>query len=1424
MKFPPSPAPKQLRVVILLSLIFCALSCAQQSSAQQASPQTPRPLITQPVDESQLTVLQGNTHPLARPQFDLGTAPATLPMQRMLLVLKRSAEQDSALESLLADQQDKSSPNYHNWLSPEQFGEQFGPTDADIQTITSWLQSHGFQTGTTKGRTILEFSGSASQVQETFHTTIHKYLVNGEQHWANASDPQIPTALTPAVAGVASLNNFPRKAMNILVGKFHRDKATGTLIPAKPEYTFPSGCVENNFEQGFCFYGVGPYDFATIYNVLPLWNSNINGTGQTIAIVGESNINPQDIADFRSLFGLPAQTTANGNSLNIILNGPDPGIVGDESEAIIDVTWSGSVAPNATIDLVVSQSSETTSGVDLSAVYIVENNLAPVMSESYGECELGIGTTGNQFYSTLWQQAAAQGITVFIAAGDNGSAGCDDFGATPPYAAQYGLQVSGYASTPYNVAVGGTDFNDLNNPSTYWNINNNSTTQASALSYIPEMPWNDSCTNPLFGPSLGYSSSAEVNCNNPQLDGANGQVDVIDTVGGSGGASNCTTPSGSSPANCAGGYSKPFWQTGTGVPSDGKRDLPDVSLFASNGFVNSAYIICQSDQTNGGCNLQAEEFLLFGGTSVSTPAFAGIMALVNQQTGSRQGNANYVLYKLAAKESLSSCNATSSPASSCIFNDITMGTNAMPCAAGSPNCTTSSGDEYGILTGYNAGTGYDQATGLGSVNANNLVTQWSSVTFLPSTTTLNSLTPTTITHGQPVNFSVTVKPQSGTGIPTGEISLLGGPSDTNPASAGFNLVNGTASGTTDLLPGGTYSVTAHYPGDGTYGPSSSSPISVTVSKENSQPQVFLVTFDSNGNIVSSDTNTAVYGSPYLLRVNVENSAGAVCTPVSATAPTGCPSGTVTMTDNGTTLDAGTYTLNSYGYFEDLIVQLPGGTDSVKAAYSGDESFNAATGTASISITPAATSISVPSFPFGAFAGQADTISANVTTTSSGVAPTGTVTFYANGSALGGTVSYSPIAGGATSSASLGATLVTNANAFPTAGTYNVTATYSGDGNYATTTSAGNAIKITFAAPNVSLSPFTQTVSYGGTADLTALVDTTNKTTYPTGTVTFLDESTGVTLSGPTACSNTTDSNGNFACQVTGTFTVTSSHAVIANYSGDANYPPSSSNGITVNMPGFTISPQGGVQVTAGQSQNVTLTINSALGFSGTVSGFACSGLPAEATCTFNPTQVTLPANGTATTTITVTTAALGQAVRAAGNRGGAGGAMAPVGVLLGVCLVGAPLWRKRRRVPVALLLMALVAVTPSCGGGGGGTPNPVPSISSLNPTGVAAGSQIQNLYINGSNFLSSSTVTYNGTLHNSSLQSPTQLQIALAPADVANTGQYPVVVTNPSPGGGASNAANFAVESGTPTGVFAVTVTATSPPITATGNLSMTVQ
>jgi subtilase family serine protease len=821
--------------VLALALAAIVLACSGSATAQSVNTGLQSPLITQQIDETKLTVLKGNTHPSVRAQYDLGTAPATLPMERMLLVLKRSPAQEFALRKLLDQQQDQSSPSYHAWLTPDQFGKQFGPTDLDLQTITNWLQSYGFQvSAASKGRTVIEFSGSASQVQAAFHTAIHKYLVNGEQHWANEGDPSIPTALTPAVAGIDSLNNFLKKAMNSFAGTY--SAKTKRLTSPAPGYTLGSG---NNEE-----FAVVPYDFATIYDVLPLWNSGINGTGQTIAIVGRTNINPADATTFWQIFGL----TVPQNKLNVILNGNDPGINGDENEADIDVQWSGAVAPQATIDFVTSQSTATTDGIDLSALYIVDNNLAPVMSESYGQCELGLGTSGNQFYYSLWGQAAAQGISVFISTGDNGAAGCDNPGGP----AQFGLNVNGIASTPFNAAIGGTDFNEYQTWPNYWNATNNPTTQESAKGYIPETTWNDSCANPL-AVLLGFGGNAEQACNNSQLENEGGLV----STGGSGGPSNCAVNTQGLVGSCTQGYAKPSWQSGTGVPNDNLRDMPDVSLFASNGFLGSFYVICQQDQTGGVCDLN--DFQGYGGTSVASPAFAGIMSLVNQKMGGPQGVPGFVLYKLAAKQA----NA---------FHDVPAGsTIAMPCFTTTPNCVTSvNGDEFGVLSGYSTAAGYDLATGLGSVDASNLVNNWSAVTFTATTTSLqlNSGTAVNVQHGTAVPVRIGVNPTAATGNAALLVSTGTG-TTTGQAIDAFPLSGGTASGNTSVLPGGTYSVIAHYGGNGSYGGSYSSPVSVTISKENS-----TVSFPGVVTTGETTSTTVAYDSEYWPSADVQNSQGA----------------------------------------------------------------------------------------------------------------------------------------------------------------------------------------------------------------------------------------------------------------------------------------------------------------------------------------------------------------------------------------------------------------------------------------------------------------------------------------------------------------------------------------------------------------------
>jgi subtilase family serine protease len=1269
-----------IRSVFAAGLVCVGLLAQGQDSAQG-------PLITQLVDEARLTRLWGNTHPLARSEFDLGTAPATLPMERMLLVLKRSAAQEASLRKLLDDQQDKASPNYHHWLTPKEFGEQFGARDSDMQTITSWLQSHGFHVGSTKGRTVLEFSGTASQVQEAFHTTIHKYIVNGEQHWANASDPMIPSALTGAVAGVASLNNFPRKAMNKALGGLKLDKSTGKLFGDNPQVTEPGQCTPANE----C-YGLGPYDFATIYNVAPLWNSGIDGTGVTIAISGETDIQKTDVEAFRSVFGLPA------NDPVFVYNGPDPGIQGDESEADIDVQWSGAVAKGATIDFVISQSTETTSGVDLSAVYIVDQDLAPIMSESYGECELGLGTAGNQFYNALWQQAAAEGITVFISAGDAGSAGCDNFNAQPPAPAEFGLQASGYASTPYNVAVGGTDFNDFSNSTQYWSSTNQSGTLQSALSYIPETTWNDSCTNSIFG-TLGFSTNPETNCNNSRL------VNFVNVTGGSGGVSACTTPSGQTPASCAGGYPRPSWQTGKGTFSnDGKRDLPDVSLFASNGFVGEVYLVCEAD-IGFGC--QYGNYAGFGGTSVSSPAFAGIMALVDQQYG-RQGNANYIFYKLAQKSG-ASCTSSASEATSCIFNDVTVGTNAGPCMKGSPNCVTNtSSDQYGVLSGYNAVAGYDMATGLGSVNAANLLNQWGSVMLLGSTTTLSGPNPTTTQHGQPVTFGVTVKPESGAGTPTGQIALVAGTQSRGVTN--LALSNGSASGSTALLPGGSYSISAHYAGDGTYMASDSTPVAVDVTAESSQVFPNLVTFDSSGHLTSFTANSATYGSGYyLFRVDVgdasasESSTKGVLSSCSQ-GKASCPTGTISIQASGTTLNGTSLSLNSKGFTENQ--SFPPGTFTVSAHYSGDASYSASTETASFTVAAAPTTLSVgPATITGVQYGNFTQIGADVITTSDGSAPTGTFQFIQDGSPLGspqGVYESGPYNPNNGSYAWADTQTTTH---FNSVGNHTLSAEYSGDAYYAPSTSPTSTYVVAQAQPffnSYGWETYNENVYVGQTVTARAQLYGSQYGALPTGGVTMFDNN--VAFPGPVTYSQY---NGMLVATSSYTFTTPGTHLFTATYAGDMNYLPA-----TITSP-QTITVLGPVSVTTGSQMNIAspgqsgstiLTLTANQGFTGTVS-LSCTAPTAakESTCGFTngsttgaTLQVDLEAASTTVTFNVITTAPHNSAALTSGAT-----VLGTLGLgLIGILLL--PGRRFRRMLPGAVMLICLTTLLLGCGGGSSG--------------------------------------------------------------------------------------------------------------------------
>jgi hypothetical protein len=700
-------------------------------------------------------------------------------------------------------------------------------------------------------------------------------------------------------------------------------------------------------------------------------------------------------------------------SPQVIVNGPDPGDLGggEETEAVLDTTWAGAITHGAVL-LVVSESTASTDGVDLSELYIIDNNLAGIMSESFGDCEANFTSTQAAGIASLAQQAATQGITYVVAAGDSGSAGCDN-----PHTetqASHPPSVNMLASTPYTVAVGGTMFNENGHDSTYWSSTNDPNSLSSALSYIPEDVWNESCTS----------------CSKPGI------------WAGGGGASTF--------------FKKPSWQTGVpGIPADTARHLPDVSFTAAG---HDPYLLC----LRGSCIPNAQNQISFvgvSGTSAAAPAFAGILSLVGQKVGARLGQPNYVLYRLAAAENLSQCDAsstTSLPPSTCVFNDITVGNNSVP---GEPGYGTSSAS-------YQSGKGYDQASGLGSVNVNALINQWQTVTFNPTTTAF-SISPTTATHGDPLSVTLSVTPNSGTVTPTGVAWLL----ESSPYALllGDNTVDifpldakGNFSGVTRLLPGGTYQVSTHYPGDGTFAPSDSTPpVQVTIHPENSTITFSVLTTDATGNFIPFSSGP--YGTPVYYQAHVSGQSGY-----------GVPGAHVNFYDNGGS-GAGSVYLDKKGVaLTPPLTQITAGAHAITAAYYGDNSFNTSSNLIPINFT--ISQVTTTTALTSQQTAQSLLLTATVKASGLGSPPTGLITF-SSGSAVLGTAF---LANGSMSGGTTQATATFDGTQLA-AGQYAVTASYPGDANYTTSNSASVALNLV-ADFTVADRGFTlQTVAAGQTA-------------------------------------------------------------------------------------------------------------------------------------------------------------------------------------------------------------------------------------------------------------------------------------------------------------------------------------------------------
>lgn len=663
--------------------------------------------ITQPVNSQQRTVVAGNIHPKVRLATDQGRVAPSLEIPYITLTLAPSPAQQADLDKLLVEQQTPGSLNYHQWLTPEQFAERFGISDADINTISQWLQGQGLQiVSVARGRGWIAVSGAAAQVETAFQTEIHSYALNGETHYANASEPSLPTAFASVVKGIRGLNDFRMKP------RLHASAV-------KPNYTSASLCDTH------C---LAPGDFATIYDVTPLYNAGINGTGQKIAVAGQIEVNLSDITQFRSMFNLPA----NNPQTLLVPGSRNPGnspASGDLAESDLDLEWSGAVARNATIIFVYS------TDVMTSVQYAIDENLAPVVSVSYGNCEQETPASEYNAFVSWGEQANAQGMTWFAAAGDNGAADCDD-------SENPGLAVDLPGSVPEVTSVGGTQFNE--GAGNYWSATNNAS-GTSVLSYIPETTWNDSAEDGEPAASGGGASIL---------------------------------------------FSKPSWQTASGVPADNARDVPDVALNASDD--HDPYVV----YTSG--SLQA-----YGGTSFGAPTFAGLAALVNQNLGSNGlGNINPKLYSLAP-----------SGWSSGMFHDITSGNNivTVPCASGPFRCSDPT-------VGYYAGVGYDLTTGLGSVDAYKLVMGWNggSVSTPPPSFTADlvlSANLSTVAANQIVYLTATVTSTDGT-TPSGSVSFSLGDLQLGTAAltGSAGIATATLAVNASQLPLGSGSITASYTG------------------------------------------------------------------------------------------------------------------------------------------------------------------------------------------------------------------------------------------------------------------------------------------------------------------------------------------------------------------------------------------------------------------------------------------------------------------------------------------------------------------------------------------------------------------------------------------------------------------------------------
>jgi hypothetical protein len=1184
--------------------VLAILTAALSVNAQVDSGLHARPRITQSINETNRVALEGNTRPEASPANDRGAVANDFAMEHMLLQLKRSPQQEQALQQFIDELNTKGSPNFHHWLTAQEFGERYGLAKSDLDAVAGWLASQGFRINVVyPSGMLIDFSGTAAHVRKAFQTEIHRLVVNGERHVGNISDPRIPASLAPVVAGVVSLHDFRPHAMH------HLRKASS-------EFTFID-------VYGNTTYALVPADLAKIYNLSPLFSAGISGQGQTIVLIEDTDVfSSSDWSNFRQTFGLSSYNSASFTQLHPPAppsmpgnNCAAPGVIApNDAEAILDAEWASASAPSAAIEMAACADTSTTFGGLIAIQNLINASTPPpsIMSISYGQCETVNGAAANAAYNSAYQQAVAEGVSVFVAAGDSGAAGCDNSVAE----ATHGIAVNAFASTPNNVAVGGTDFSDTysGTNATYWN-SSNTPTFGSALSYIPEIPWNDSCAGALLSayenhsPTYGSTSL----CNDPNL----GSL-LMTTVAGGGGPSQCAsgTPStaGVVSGSCA-GWPKPSWQAVLGNPSDGVRDTPDVSLFAADGLWSHYYVFCWSDTANGGaaCGTDPSVWSGAGGTSFASPIMAGIQALINQKAGGPQGNPAPVYYQLAAAEygssGSSSCNSNNGNAVSgaCIFYDVTWGDMDVDCVG--PNCFLGNGS-VGVLSASNSsfapayGTtiGWDFATGIGTLNAANLVNNWPASVPQPGFTLSASPTSLTFLQGAAGSTTITINPLNGftssvsltaSGLPSGISAVFG----TNPATA-TSLLTLSATGTAAI---GTFSVTV----TGTSGSlSGKSTLTLTV---NPVGDFTLSASPSSLSIVQGAKGTST------ITVTPQNGFNSSV----SLSPSGLPSGVTAAFNPGSTTTSSTLTLTA---------SSTATMGTVSVTIRGTSGNLTHSGTISLTVTAAPPNFALSASPSSLSIVQGAKGTSTITVTpQSGFSSS--VTLSASGLPSGVTASFNP------SSTKASSTLTFTASSTASTGTFSVSIRgASGSLSHTTTIS----VTVTAPVPNFTLSasPSSLSITQGASGASTITVTPLN------------GFNSSVSLSASGLPSGVTASfNPNPATTATSTLTLTASStattgAATVTITGTSGSLASSTTiNLTVTaaaVPSFALSASpSSLSIVQGTTGTSTITITPQNSFSGSVS-LSASGLPSGVTASFNPGSTT----ATSTLTLTASSTAL----------------------------------------------------------------------------------------------------------------------------------------------------------------------------------------